>query len=66
MVEALSSLARRGLLEVAFGGGEPPALAGLDELSTRLAERTGLAPYVTTNGTSFAERRLHHDNGFSA
>ncbi|WP_438028197.1 radical SAM protein [Sorangium sp. So ce233] len=56
--DVLSGLARRGLLEVAFGGGEPLAFAGFDELLTRLAERTGLALHVTTNGTLLTERRL--------
>ncbi|WP_437691457.1 radical SAM protein [Sorangium sp. So ce176] len=56
--DVLSGLARRGLLEVAFGGGEPLAFAGFDELLTRLAERTGLALHLTTNGTLLTERRL--------
>ncbi|MGK4008313.1 radical SAM protein [Sorangium sp. So ce1036] len=56
--DVLSGLARRGLLEVAFGGGEPLAFAGFDELLARLAERTGLALHVTTNGTLLTERRL--------
>ncbi|MGK3965492.1 radical SAM protein [Sorangium sp. So ce118] len=56
--DVLSGLARRGLLEVAFGGGEPLAFAGFDELLTRLAEGTGLALHVTTNGTLLTERRL--------
>ncbi|WP_437570861.1 radical SAM protein [Sorangium sp. So ce542] len=56
--DVLSGLARRGLLEVAFGGGEPLAFAGFDELLTRLAERTGLALHFTTNGTLLTERRL--------
>ncbi|WP_437736090.1 radical SAM protein [Sorangium sp. So ce1335] len=56
--DVLSGLARRGLLEVAFGGGEPLAFAGFDELLTRLAEQTALALHVTTNGTLLTERRL--------
>lgn len=56
--DVLSDLARRGLLEVAFGGGEPLAFAGFDELLARLGEQTGLALHFTTNGTLLTERRL--------
>ena len=46
----LAGLAALGTLEVAFGGGEPLAFRGFDELALRLANETPLALHVTTNG----------------
>ncbi len=56
--EVLAGLARAGTLEVAFGGGEPLAFRGFDELVRRLASETPLALHVTTNGTLLSEERL--------
>lgn len=56
--EVLSGLARAGTLEVAFGGGEPLAFRGFDELVRRLATETSLAVHFTTNGTLLSEERL--------
>jgi hypothetical protein len=56
--EVLAGLARAGTLEVAFGGGEPLAFRGFDELVRRLASETPLAVHVTTNGTLLSEERL--------
>jgi len=56
--EVLSGLARAGTLEVAFGGGEPLAFRGFDELVRRLASETPLAVHLTTNGTLLSEERL--------
>lgn len=50
-VEVLQDLARAGTLEVAFGGGEPLAFRGFDELVHELHRTTPLALNVTTNGT---------------
>lgn len=47
----LEDLARAGVLEVAFGGGEPFAFRGFPELLERLHATTALALNVTTNGT---------------
>jgi MoaA/NifB/PqqE/SkfB family radical SAM enzyme len=46
----LAELARAGVLEVAFGGGEPFAFRGFTELVSRLHDETPLAVHVTTNG----------------
>lgn len=54
----LAELSRRGVLEVAFGGGEPFAFKGFDELLTRLAADTPLALNVTTNGTLLTAERV--------
>ena len=56
--EVLSGLARAGTLEVSFGGGEPLAFRGFDELVRRLASETPLAVHLTTNGTLLSEERL--------
>jgi len=56
--ELLSGLARAGTLEVAFGGGEPLAFRGFDELVRRLGSETPLAVHLTTNGTLLSEERL--------
>lgn len=49
--ETLRGLERAGVLEVAFGGGEPLAFAGFADLIEELAATTRLAMYLTTNGT---------------
>ncbi|MFO0591020.1 MAG: radical SAM protein [Polyangiaceae bacterium] len=54
----LSGLADRGVLEVAFGGGEPLAFAGFDDLVARLGEETPLAIHLTTNGTLLDRARI--------
>lgn len=46
----LSDLAVAGVLEVAFGGGEPFAFKGFADLLARLWDETPLAVSVTTNG----------------
>jgi MoaA/NifB/PqqE/SkfB family radical SAM enzyme len=48
--EVLEGLAEAGVLEVAFGGGEPFAFRGFDQLLLRLYATTALALHVTTNG----------------
>jgi hypothetical protein len=54
----LAELAGAGVLEVAFGGGEPWLLPGFDALVTRLHDRTPLAVSVTTNGLALTPARL--------
>lgn len=49
--EVLRDLAAEGVLEVAFGGGEPFEFPQFPELITRLHDQTPLALHVTTNGT---------------
>jgi MoaA/NifB/PqqE/SkfB family radical SAM enzyme len=49
--ELLAELAAAGVLEVAFGGGEPFAFRRLPELICRLHDETPLAVNLTTNGT---------------
>jgi hypothetical protein len=49
--EVLRDLSTAGVLEVAFGGGEPFAFPGFDDLIARLYDETPLALNVTTNGT---------------
>ena len=56
--DVLAGLAQRGTLEVAFGGGEPLAFRGFDDLVERLATTTALALHVTTNGTLLTPERL--------
>jgi MoaA/NifB/PqqE/SkfB family radical SAM enzyme len=48
--ELLAQLARAGVLEVAFGGGEPFAFRGFTDLVARLHDETPLAVHVTSNG----------------
>lgn len=48
--EMLSGLANAGVLEVAFGGGEPFAFRGFSKLVRRLYDETPLAVSATTNG----------------
>lgn len=54
----LADLARAGTLEVAFGGGEPFAFRGFDDLVARLHDETTLAVSVTTNGLLLDDARL--------
>jgi hypothetical protein len=54
----LAGLAAAGVLEVAFGGGEPLTFRGFDELLARLAATTPLALNLTTNGTPLTAERL--------
>ncbi|MBK7156294.1 MAG: radical SAM protein [Sandaracinaceae bacterium] len=56
--EMLTGLAERGVLEVAFGGGEPLAFRGFDALVERLATETSLAVHITTNGVLLTTERL--------
>lgn len=48
--DVLADLGRAGVLEVAFGGGEPFAFRGFADLVTRLHGETPLAIHATTNG----------------
>jgi MoaA/NifB/PqqE/SkfB family radical SAM enzyme len=59
----LGALAGRGVLEVAFGGGEPWLFPRFDELLVRLYERTPLAVSVTTNGLALGPKRLRRLHG---
>lgn len=54
---ALVEFAAGGVLEVAFGGGEPLAFRGFDRLLERLRRDTELALHVTTNGTLLTPER---------
>lgn len=54
----LAGLARAGVLEVAFGGGEPLAFKGIETLIARLGRDTSLALHVTTNGSLLTPARL--------
>lgn len=54
----LRGLAARGVLEVAFGGGEPWLFPRFDALLERLHAETPLAASVTTNGLALGRRRL--------
>ena len=56
--EVLSGLARHGVLEVAFGGGEPFVFKGFPTLVRRLWEETPLAVNVTTNGVALTPERI--------
>lgn len=55
----LTDLARAGVLEVAFGGGEPFAFRGFESLVARLHDATPLAVHATTNGLLLTRERLH-------
>lgn len=59
----LRGLAARGVLEVAFGGGEPWLFPRFDELLVRLHEETPLAASVTTNGLALGRTRLRRLRG---
>ena len=54
----LAGLANEGVLEVAFGGGEPFAFKGFTQLVRRLYEGTPLAVNATTNGLLVTRARL--------
>lgn len=54
----LSGLADAGVLEVAFGGGEPLAFRGFTELVRRLYDETPLAVNFTTNGLGLTPSRV--------
>ena len=54
----LAGLADAGVLEVAFGGGEPLAFRGFESLVSRLHDETPLAVHVTTNGLLLTPERL--------
>lgn len=54
----LAGLAEQGVLEVAFGGGEPWAFPGFAALVRRLHEETPLAVNLTTNGLLLTPARL--------
>jgi hypothetical protein len=56
--ELLADLARAGVLEVAFGGGEPFAFRGFETLVARLHAETPLAIHATTNGLLLTPARL--------
>jgi hypothetical protein len=61
--ELLGDLSRAGVLEVAFGGGEPFVFRGLPELLHRLRDETELAVSVTTNGTRLDDAMLDRIDG---
>lgn len=54
----LAELAQAGVLEVAFGGGEPWAFPGFDQLVRRLYDETPLAVNFTTNGLAMTREKL--------
>ncbi|MCB9889816.1 MAG: radical SAM protein [Planctomycetes bacterium] len=54
----LRDLAAAGVVEVAFGGGEPFAFPGFVELVRRLYRETPLAVSITTNGTLLDDVRM--------
>jgi MoaA/NifB/PqqE/SkfB family radical SAM enzyme len=56
--QVLADLAQAGVLEVAFGGGEPFAFRGFIELVARLHDETPLAVHATTNGLLLTASRL--------
>lgn len=61
--DVLSELARHGVLEVAFGGGEPFAFRGFEELVARLYDETPLAVHATTNGLLVDRERVRRLRG---
>ena len=54
----LAELAAAGVLEVAFGGGEPWTFRGFASLVRRLHAETPLAVNLTTNGIALTRERL--------
>jgi MoaA/NifB/PqqE/SkfB family radical SAM enzyme len=56
--DLLADLANEGVLEIAFGGGEPFAFKGFIELVTRLHRETPLAVNLTTNGLALTKQIL--------
>lgn len=61
--QILADLANLGVLEVAFGGGEPWAFPGFSDLVRRLYDNTPLAISFTTNGLALTPRRLEAIRG---
>lgn len=61
--EVLADLAKAGVLEVAFGGGEPFAFRGFEDLVSRLHDETPLAIHATTNGLLLTRDRLRSISG---
>lgn len=59
----LHALAHHGVLEVAFGGGEPWLFPKFDALLERLHAETPLAANVTTNGLALTPKRLQRLRG---
>ncbi len=59
----LNGLADTGVLEVAFGGGEPWSFPEFPELVRRLYDETLLAVNFTTNGLAMTPRRLRAIEG---
>lgn len=59
----LAEFAELGVLEVAFGGGEPWQFDGFDRLVLELHEHTALAVNVTTNGLALTPRRIESISG---
>jgi hypothetical protein len=59
----LADLAQAGVLEVAFGGGEPWAFRGFADLLRRLYDETPLAVSFTTNGIALTRARLQAIRG---
>ena len=59
----LKELAEEGVLEVAFGGGEPWLFPGFSELVSRLYDHTSLAVNVTTNGLALTADKLAKIHG---
>lgn len=56
--QALRDLSHAGVLEVAFGGGEPFAFRGFADLVDELHEATPLALNVTSNGLLIREKNF--------
>ena len=56
--EFLRDLANEGVLEVAFGGGEPWVFPGFAKLLCRLYDETSLAVNFTTNGLNLSDELL--------
>lgn len=61
--EYLAALAAAGVLEVAFGGGEPFVFPGAVDLVRRLYRETSLAVSLTTNGLLLDDDRLRSIRG---
>ena len=59
----LAELAAGGVLEVAFGGGEPFTFKGFSALVRRLHAETPLAVNITTNGVALTRERLAEITG---
>jgi MoaA/NifB/PqqE/SkfB family radical SAM enzyme len=59
----LAGLANAGVLEVAFGGGEPFTFKGFPQLVRKLHAETPLAVNITTNGLALTRERLAEISG---